>query len=78
MPKKKYESKRQRFLGVGETRTNAVLERIRILGNCANRNLYDYREEEINRMFKAIQKALDETKAKFLIGRKTRKTKFRL
>lgn len=65
MVKKRYASERQRFLEVGEARTNAVLHRIKVLGNCANRNLYDYREEEINKIFRTIQKALDETKAKF-------------
>lgn len=63
--RKTYSSKRQRFLEVGEARTNIVLHRIKVLGNCANRSLYDYREEEINKIFRTIQKALDETKAKF-------------
>lgn len=76
MTRKRYSNNRQRFLEVAEARTNAVLHQIKVLGNCANRNLYDYREEEINKIFKTIQKALDETKAKFISQR--RKGRFKL
>jgi len=65
MPKQKFSSKRERFLKVAEARTNAVLEKIRVLGNCANRNLYEYKEEEVNKIFRVIQEALNETKLKF-------------
>jgi len=78
MAKKRYSSKRQRFLEIGEARTNAILHRIKVLGNCANRNLYDYREEEINKIFRTIQKALDETKAKFMAQSRKRKERFKL
>lgn len=78
MKKKKYSNKRQRFLEIGEARTNSILERIRILGNCANRNLYEYREEEINKIFRSLQKALDEARTKFMIQRKKKKNSFKL
>ena len=78
MGKKRYSSKRQRFLDLAESRTNTVLHRIKVLGNCANRYLYNYQEEEVNKMFRAIQKALDETKAKFAGQRKRESKRFRL
>ena len=65
MPRKKYSNNRKRFLEVAEARTNAVLQKIKVLGNCANRGLYDYREDEITKIFKTIEKSLNETKAKF-------------
>jgi len=71
MPKQKFSSKRERFLKVAEARTNAVLEKIRVLGNCANRSLYEYKEEEVNKIFRVIQESLNETKLKF----KTKKGK---
>lgn len=67
MPKKKFTSKRERFLAVAEARTNVILEKIRILGNCANRSLYEYNKEEIDKIFKAIQEKLNEVKAKFVV-----------
>jgi len=78
MPKKRYKNSRERFLEVGEARTNAVLERLRILGNCSNRQLYKYTPEEINRIFKTIEKELQDTKQRFLIQAKPKKTKFKL
>jgi len=75
MPRKKYSNSRQRFLAVGEARTNAVLQKIKVLGNCSNRGLYDYREEEISKIFRTLQKSLDETKVKFMGQRRKRKFK---
>lgn len=69
MPKKKYTSRRERFLNVAETRTKAVLEKIRILGNCSNKALYEYSQEEIDKIFRALQNQLNETKARFVAKR---------
>ena len=76
MVKEKYKNKRERFLNVAERRTNIVLKRIRILGNCANRNLYDYRKEEINKIFRTIQKQMDETRLLFRENKRKKKFKF--
>jgi hypothetical protein len=67
MPKQKFTSKRERFLTVAETRTNTIIEKIRILGNCSNRSLYEYSKDEIDRIFRAIQDKLNETKARFVV-----------
>lgn len=69
MPKQKFTSKRERFLSVAETRTNAILEKIRVLGNCSNKSLYEYNKEEIDKIFKAIQDKLNETKTRFIVKR---------
>jgi len=66
MPKQKFNSKRERFLSVAETRTNSILEKIRILGNCSNRSLYEYSKDEIDKIFRAIQDKLNETKTRFI------------
>jgi murein L,D-transpeptidase YafK len=65
-------TKRERFVKLAEYRTNEVLKRIRVLGNCSNRGAYEYSEEEINKIFSAIDKALKETKAKFHFGKNNR------
>jgi len=77
MSKRKYGNSRERFLDVAEARTNAVLDRIRILGNCSNKSLYNYSPEEINKIFRTIQDDLDHTKAKFRLE-ESRKRKFKL
>lgn len=62
---KKIENKRERFIRVAERRTNAVLEKLRILGNCSNKSMYEYTQEDIEKIFKALNKALRDTKSLF-------------
>jgi len=76
MNRKKYTSKRDRFLEVGENRVNALLRRIKILGNCSNKNLYEYREEEIEKIFDTINKKLNEERSKFKTGKGEEKFHF--
>lgn len=59
------EQKATRFKRLATKRTNIVLDRIRVLGNCANRGAYEYSEAEINKIFSEIDRLLRETKAKF-------------
>ncbi len=60
------ETRNERFKRLAAKRTNEVLDKIRILGNCANKSSYDYSKEEINKIFTEIDKHLKITKAKFL------------
>ena len=60
------ETRHERFKRLASKRTNEILEKIRILGNCSNKSSYEYREEEINKIFSEIDKHLKLTKAKFL------------
>lgn len=54
-----------RFKRIAIVRTNAVLDRLRILGNLSNRQMYSYSEEDINKIFLAINKQIKEVRAKF-------------
>lgn len=56
---------RERFERLAEKRTNAVLKKLDVLSNCANRNRYEYTEEEIDKMFKAIRKKMNKVKSQF-------------
>lgn len=62
------ETRKERFRRLAGKRTNDVLQRIRILGNCSNRSSYDYTEVEVNKIFSAIEKELRATKARFSFG----------
>jgi len=62
---KNQEQKRERFKRLGTQRTNTVLQRLKVLGNCSNRSAYDYTEEEINKIFSEIERRVRETKSKF-------------
>jgi hypothetical protein len=58
------------FKRLAGKRTNDVLDRLRILGNCSNRRAYSYTDEEIERIFKAIDEQAKIVKAKFKQPRK--------
>lgn len=59
------ETPAERFKRLATSRTNIVLDRLRVLGNCSNRQVYEYTKEDIEKIFSAIERALKETKSKF-------------
>ncbi|MEW6409012.1 MAG: hypothetical protein AB1488_02725 [Nitrospirota bacterium] len=66
------ETKSERFKRIASKRTNEILEKIRILGNCSNKSSYEYTEEEVNKIFNEIDKQLKLIKSKFLGGKRER------
>ena len=54
-----------RFKRIATKRTNDIMNRIRILGNCSNKSTYEYSEAEISKIFRALDNELRETKKKF-------------
>ena len=63
--KSKNETNRDRFKRLATLRTNTVLQRLKVLGNCSNRSVYAYDEEDITKNFSEIERSVRETKAKF-------------
>lgn len=59
------ESKQERFRRLATQRTNTVLHRLQILGHCANPQLYDYSEQDVRKIFRAIESEVKAVKAKF-------------
>ena len=55
------ESRSEKFKRVATKRTNELLEKIRILGNCSNKSTYEYTEEEVTKIFKSLEKQLEIT-----------------
>ena len=68
----KNETPEERFKRVAEARTNAVLHKLRILGNLSNRQMYSYSEEDINKIFSAINKQLKEVRVRLNSQKKER------
>lgn len=71
----KKEDRAARFKRVARRRTENILNLLRILGNCANKSTYQYTEEDITKIFRAIDEQLRLTKMKF---RSSRPQKFTL
>jgi len=59
------ENKEERFKRVAEARTNTVIDKLRLLGNCSNKRIYSYTEEDINKIFSAINKQFKKAREKF-------------
>jgi hypothetical protein len=59
------DSKKENFKRIAESRTNKIISMINLLGNLSNQSYYEYDNSQINRIFDAIQNALDEQKEKF-------------
>jgi len=66
------ETKHERFKRIAGKRTNDVLDKIRLLGNCSNRNTYEYSKDEVNKIFNEIEKNIKIAKLKYLPGEKQR------
>ena len=67
------ETRKDRFNRIASKRTNEIIERLRILGNCSNRSTYEYTKEDVDKIFNTINQELKDTRAKFS---STKRTKF--
>jgi len=70
------ESKAQRFKMIAERRTNRVLDSLRLLGQCANRRTYEYSDAQVQKIFREIRRAVNESQEKFKHNRE--KARFKL
>ena len=59
------ESKSETFIRIAKPRVEKILKSLRVLGNCANRNNYEYTSEQIESIGLALTNALNETITKF-------------
>ncbi len=65
MAKQNPNNKRERFKRLAAYRTNEVLKKLKVLGNCANRSAYEYSKEEVNKIFSEIERKVREVKSRF-------------
>ncbi len=63
------ESKHDRFLRLATTRTQAAINKIRILGNCANQNNYEYSDADANKIIRALEEEVRALKSQFKTGK---------
>lgn len=59
------ETRREKFNRLAAYRTNAVLDKLRILGNLSNRSNYDYDEAALRKIFNAIEEQVRLLKTRF-------------
>jgi hypothetical protein len=64
------EARRDRFKRIAESRTNRILNDIRLLGNTGNKTLYNYSQADVDKIFSIVEKKLSETRTKFKTTKK--------
>ena len=70
--------KRERFERVASNRVQKVIDFLALIGNCANRNNYEYTEADVDHMFAEMNKALKAAREEFSKEMvKSTKTQFR-
>lgn len=71
-------AKRDRFVRLAEARVAKAIKSIRIIGNLANKNNYEYTERDVNRIYGALQSEINDLKAQFKVGTSNNDVQFRL
>jgi len=70
--------KRQKFVKLAEARVNRAIKDIRLIGNLANRNSYEFTEEDARKMFRVLHKELETAKSRFPGDGRAKASEFRL
>ncbi len=72
------ESKHDKFIRLAEARTNKILDMLKLLGNCSNKNVYDYTAEDVDKIFSAIECSVKEARRKYVVNETVRNSRFSL
>ncbi len=59
------ETKEDKFKRIAAQRTRNILYYLKLLGNCTNKSVYKYTQQDINKIFNAIEKEIKLIKSKF-------------
>jgi len=70
------ESKEEKFRRIATKRTRRILDNLRLLGNCARTHTYSYSEDDIDKIFSAIDK--EYKRVKMLFDKTKKRHKFSL
>ncbi|HGG0584351.1 MULTISPECIES: hypothetical protein [Bacillus] len=65
MSEKNKSVKLQKFEELGEKRMNEAIKKIRLIGNLANRNNYDYTDEHVKAIISTLESEIQLLKNKF-------------
>lgn len=57
--------KRERFEKVASNRVQKVIDFLGLIGNCSNKNNYEYSEKDVELMFKEINRAIKEARVMY-------------
>jgi hypothetical protein len=70
--------KRAKFIELANKRVNRALKDIQLIGNLANRQNYDFNDDQVRKIIKALQQELDVVKQSFQLSEDLSKKNFKL
>lgn len=70
--------RRERFVSLAEARTDRALKSIRSIANLSNRSNYEYTEEDVEQITRALDREVRALRAKFQESQAGRKSSFKL
>ena len=57
--------KREKFINLANKRVNKALKQINLIGNLSNKNNYEYTQDEVKQMIKALEEGIQRCKESF-------------
>ena len=66
------ENPEQKFKRLAVLRTNVILDKLRLLGNLSNTRTYSYSDDEVEKIFSALNQKVKEVRAGFQNRKKKR------
>lgn len=70
--------KRENFVRLAEGRTRSALDAIRKIGNLSNRRAYDFDDQDVKKIIKALKDACNDLERKFGSADTCEKDEFKL
>jgi len=64
------ESDRQKFVQLAQARVNKTLKDIQLIGNLSNRSNYDYTDEDVEKIFRALSQEITVCKKRFDLSKR--------
>jgi hypothetical protein len=59
------EEKRANFVRLAESRVNRAIKELRLVGNLSNRSAYSFNDADVRKIFRTLQRELDQAKSRF-------------
>ncbi|PLY00755.1 MAG: hypothetical protein C0623_06605 [Desulfuromonas sp.] len=59
------QEKRDKFIELANKRVTKAIKDLRLIGNLSNRRTYDYNDEDVKKITRALQRELDAMKVRF-------------
>ena len=70
--------KREKFVDLAEARVSRAMQAIRVIGNLSNRSTYEYSDEDVRKIVKALSAELESMQARFRAPESKARPEFKL